>query len=216
MPFKLTSKMLNRSQRCQTSKSCKIDKNSNEIPHITVIDLKNTFGQIRLHEDTAKHCVIALVRGKLTGQYQFKNGFYGLANMLVKYQEQLDKTLSFRTPVWRDYIIIVTGGSAEEHYEEVTEVLSILEQKKFRASLEKSKFFLKTAVWCGFETEEDGIRLKDSKAPLTLKEVRSFFGGSSISCKILPKLIWKDATNDTGIIEEEHQMGMAATSPESI
>ena len=38
--------------------------------------------------------------------------------------------------MWQDDIIIVTRGSAEEHYEEVAEVLSILEENVYRASIE--------------------------------------------------------------------------------
>ncbi len=149
--------------------SIKISQNTSERLYITVIDLKYAFGQIRLHEDTAKHCVIALVGGKVTGHYRFNKGFYGLADMPVIFQEKLDKTLNFRTPVWQDDIIIVTRGSAEEHFEEVTEVLNILEENGYRASLEKSKFFQKSATWCGFDIDENGIRPKNNRVEAVLK-----------------------------------------------
>ncbi len=47
--------------------SVKINKNPELKLYITVIDLKYAFGQIRLHEDTSRHCVIAVVGGKVTG-----------------------------------------------------------------------------------------------------------------------------------------------------
>ncbi len=47
--------------------SIKINKSSEETLYITVIHLKYAFGQIKLHLDTAKHCVIALVISKVTG-----------------------------------------------------------------------------------------------------------------------------------------------------
>ncbi len=74
--------------------STKISKNAVETLYITVIDLKYAFGQIRLHDDTAKHCVIALVGGEVTDHYRFNKGFYGLADMPVLFQENLDKTLN--------------------------------------------------------------------------------------------------------------------------
>ena len=57
--------------------SVKIKKNSEKKLYFTVIYLKYAFGQIRLHEDSARHCVIAIVGGKVTGQYRFNKGFYG-------------------------------------------------------------------------------------------------------------------------------------------
>ena len=43
---------------------------------ITTIDLMYAFGQVKLAKNTAKQCVIAIVRGKATGHYRFKRGFY--------------------------------------------------------------------------------------------------------------------------------------------
>ena len=63
--------------------SIKIGKNTEQVLYITVIDLKHALGQIRLHEDTARHCVIALVGEKVTGHYRFNKGYYGLADMPV-------------------------------------------------------------------------------------------------------------------------------------
>ncbi len=45
--------------------SVKINRNTGEKLNITVIDLKYAFGQIKLHEDTAPHCVITSIGGKL-------------------------------------------------------------------------------------------------------------------------------------------------------
>ncbi len=116
------------------------------------------------------------------------------------FQEKLDKTINFRTSVWQNDIIIVTRGSVEEHYEEVSEVLSILEENGFEASPGKSKFFQKSAVWCGFEISEGGTRPKSSrveavlgiKAPLTLNEVRSFLGAVQYLAKFSPNLSEKN------------------------
>ncbi len=125
--------------------------------------------------------MIALVGEKVTGHYRFNKGFYGLADMPV---------------IFQDDIIIVTRGSTEEHYEEVTEVLNIVEENGYRASLEKSKFFQKSATWCGFDIDENGIRPKNNRVeavlkiepPRTLKEARSFLGAVQYLAKFIPNL----------------------------
>ncbi len=78
-------------------------------------DLSSAFETIRIHEDTVKHSVLALVSGKVTGHYVFNKGFYGLADMPVILREKLDKTLNFRTAAWQEDITVVTRGSAEEN-----------------------------------------------------------------------------------------------------
>ena len=121
--------------------------------------------------------------------------------MPVIFQEKLDKTLNFRTPVWQDDIIIVTRGSAEEHYEEVAEVLNNLEENGYRASLEKSKFFQKSATWCGFDIDENGSRPKHNRVEAVLKiEPPPYAKGStvifrsgSIFGEVYPKSLRKDA-----------------------
>ena len=119
----------------------------NKIPelklYITVIDLKYAFGQIRLHEETSRHCVIAIVGGKVTGHYRFNKGFYGLADIPVIFQEKLDKILNYKTPVWQDDIIVVTRGSPDQHFAEVSEKLL---KKMGIGLLLKSRNFSKTGL----------------------------------------------------------------------
>ncbi len=61
--------------------SIKIDTNTEKTLYISVIDIKYAFGQKKLHEDTAEHCVVALVGLKVTSHYRFNKGFYELAYM---------------------------------------------------------------------------------------------------------------------------------------
>ena len=45
------------------------------------IDLDYAFGQIKLSKETSRQCVFAITGGKFSGYYQFKKGFYGLADI---------------------------------------------------------------------------------------------------------------------------------------
>ena len=67
--------------------SMKASQNRNLPLWASTIDLNYAFGLVKLAEKTSKHCVIAIEGGKATGQYRFKRGFYGLADMPVVFQE---------------------------------------------------------------------------------------------------------------------------------
>ena len=125
--------------------SIKITKDPETDLWITTIDLKYAFGQVKLAKNTAKHCVIAIVGGKATGHYGFRRGFDGLADIPVVFQEKLDRNLNNKVPSWQDDMIIVTSGTAEQHYQEVVEILNILQEKGYRASFEELKIFEKQA-----------------------------------------------------------------------
>ncbi len=162
----------------------KITTNQEEEIWISLIDLEYAFGQIELDEETAKHCVIAIVGGKATGHYRFNRGFYGLADMPVIFQEKIEKTLKYTAPAWQDAVILVTRGSIEQHKRELDELLSLLEKEGYKASFKKSNMFEKKANWCGFAIDDKGISPKEDKVaavmqispPKTLKEVKSFVG----------------------------------------
>ncbi len=51
--------------------SIEITRDPNSDLWITTIDPKYSFGQVKLAKNTAKRCVIAIVGGKATGNYQF-------------------------------------------------------------------------------------------------------------------------------------------------
>ena len=127
--------------------SIKISSNDGEELWISTIDLECAFGQVELDEDTAKHCVVAIVGGENTGHYRFKRGFYGLADMTVVFQERLDRLLQRKVPAWQDDMLIVTRGNMEQHYTEVTEVLAKVQEVGYKASIKESEFFKKS--WNG-------------------------------------------------------------------
>ncbi len=76
--------------------SMKISEGRGKPLHISTFDLKYAFGQIRLHRNTAKHCVAAIVGGKATGPCRFKEGFYGFDYMPVVFPAKIDRVLDNR------------------------------------------------------------------------------------------------------------------------
>ncbi len=181
--------------------SIKITQNRKEKFWASTIDLKYAFGLGKLAKNTSKHCVIAIVGGKATGHYRFKRGFYGLADMPVVFQEMLDRNLKNIIPACQDDMIIVTRGSEEDHLKEIEEILKILQDKGYKASFEKSKFFEKEVDWCGFRIDEHGIKPRVSrteaiakiKPPKTLREIRSFLVSIQYLMKYIPNLTPKTA-----------------------
>ena len=89
--------------------------------HITKLDFDYAYGQLRLDEQTRNLCIFTVTGGAFIGYYRFLKGFYGLADILTVFQEQIDKTLEFKHPAWLDDLIIVTKGSAEKHEAEIKE-----------------------------------------------------------------------------------------------
>ena len=76
---------------------------------ISKIDLD--YGQMKLSKEFSRQCVFALTGGKFSGNYRFKKGFYGLADIPTIFQEKIDRTLGYCTPAWPDDIILVTRGN---------------------------------------------------------------------------------------------------------
>ena len=106
------------------------------------IDLDYAYGQMKLSKETSRQCVFAITGGKFSGYYQFKKGFYGLADIPTIFQEKIDRTLEYSTPAWLDDIIVVTRGDRKEHEKKLFDVIKKLEDAGYRTSERKFEFFL--------------------------------------------------------------------------
>ncbi len=181
--------------------SIKIATNRDQELWASKIDFKYAFGQAKLAKETSKHCVFAIVGGRATGHYRFVRGFYGLADMPVVFQEKLDRVLHNKFPAWQHGILVITRGKVEDHYNELTDLLDILNSAGYRISYEKSKLFRKEVEWCGFTINDAGISPKHSRVdaiakitpPKTLKEVRSFLGSVQYLSRYINNLSSKTA-----------------------
>ena len=85
--------------------------------YFTTLDLKYAQYQLKLHNDTAKHCNFNIICGESTGTYRFKTGFYGFTDMPAEFQKTLDYTLLGlqNTYCFLDVIIIVITGTETDH-----------------------------------------------------------------------------------------------------
>ena len=61
-------------------------------------DLHYTYGQMKLSKETSRQGVFAITGAKFSGYYQFKKGFYGLADTTTKIPEKIYGTLEYCTP----------------------------------------------------------------------------------------------------------------------
>ena len=64
--------------------------------------------------------------------YSFLKGFYGLADIPTKIQEQIDTTVEHNHPAWLNDIIKVTKGNRDKHEAEVRETMNNLEHAAFK------------------------------------------------------------------------------------
>ena len=96
------------------AQSIKQSSNEGQILFST-IDLRYTYSQIPLDEDTANQCNFNIIGGQATGTYRFNTGFYGLTDMTAEFQKAIDKTLFNlkNTFSFLDDIIIVTRKPQE-------------------------------------------------------------------------------------------------------
>ena len=112
------------------------------------------------------------------------------------FQENIDKTLEYQTPEWQDDIIIATRSTAEEHMNQVSNIMDKLEKAGYKASKEKSKFLKDEVNWLGFRITKGGIvplrkkteAIRKLKSSRNLKDIRSFLGSVQYLTKHIPNL----------------------------
>ena len=125
---------------------------------ISKFDLDYAYGQLKLSKKAMDLCIFAVTGGNFTGYYRFLKGFYGLADIPTIFQEKIDQTLENKHSAWLDDIIVVTKGSKQKHLEELTDVLSKLENAGYRLSESKSELFKTEIEWIGHKIDQNGIR----------------------------------------------------------
>ena len=193
--------------------SAEISRKPTEPLWLSKVDLDYAYGQMKLAEETSKHCNFAITGEKLNGYYRFKRGFYGLADIPTIFQEKIDRTLNYQTPVWLDDIIIVSRGKKAEHAKKVEKIFEKLEKEGYRASKKKSKFFLKETVWLGHTISEEGIKpnkektdaIKRLKSPENPKQLKVISRSHTIFGKIYTEIIGKKTDNLRKLLKKNVQ-----------
>ena len=160
------------------------------------MDLEHAYGQIKLLEEASKHCNFSKTWGNMNGYHTFKKGFYGLYDIPTKFDEKIDGTLNYQTPVWLDDLLIVTRGSKEKHRVKLFTIHEQLPEAGYRAILKKSEFFLKKTTWLGHEmskhwmkpTRKSSKTILQLRSPASSEELESFLRAIHYIAKLLPKL----------------------------
>ena len=174
------------------------DTQNGQQAYFTTLDLNYAYSQLKLHQDTAKHCYFNIICGESTGTYRFKTGFYGLTDMPAEFQKAMDYTLIGlqNTYCFLDDIIIVSTGTEADHLAYVFKCLKKLYDDNLRTNLQKCHFAKTEIEWLGYKFPQTGISPLESKTaailtippPTTLKRLRSFLGSVHYIGKFIPHL----------------------------
>ena len=70
----------------------KITRLTNKPLCISKRNLKYAYGQLKLSQETCKHCNFSITGENSNGYYRFKKGFYGLPDIPTVFQEKMGKT----------------------------------------------------------------------------------------------------------------------------
>ena len=154
----------------------------------SIIDLKQAFHQQPLHPDSRP---ITCTYTPL-GIFQWKVNIMGLMNSSQQFQQMMEDRLKsvsdFTTPFIDDILI---GTKAEEgedlyekHYQQVCQVMDILEKDKLVGDVRKAHFFIPEVKFCGHilgggtRRPEPGklMAIEKWELPRTISELRAFLG----------------------------------------
>ena len=133
--------------------------------YFTRLDLKYAYSQLKLHHDTAKHCIVNIICGESIGTYRFKTRCCGLTDMPAEFQKAMDYTLIGlkNSYCFLDDIIIVSTGTEADHMACVIKCLKKLDEGNLRINLQK-RYFAKTEIeWLGYKFTQTGISPLESK-----------------------------------------------------
>ena len=171
---------------------------SKETAYYSTLDLKYAYSQLKLDQETARHCNFNIISGERTGTYRFITGFYGLTDMPAAFQKVMDYTLVGlkNTYCFLDDIIVVSRGSKEDHLKLVYQCLQKLDEDNLRINLPKCHFAKTEIEWLWHKFSQSGIAPLESKtaaiasltAPKNLKQLRSFLGSVHYLGKFIPNL----------------------------
>ena len=167
--------------------------------YFSTLDLKYAYSQLKLHNDTAKHCNFNFTCGESTGFYRFKLGFFGLIDMPAEFQKKMDYTLIGlqNTYCFLGDIIIVNAGTETDHLAYVTKCLKKLDEDNLRIKNLQKCHFAKTEIeWLGYKFTQICISPLESRTvailtippPTTVKRLRSFLGSVHYIGKFIPHL----------------------------
>ena len=114
--------------------SVEITRVQNEPLRISKTDLEYAYGQLKVSDETRRQCYFAITGGNMKGYYRFKKGFCSLSDIPTKFQEKLNRTLNYQTPVWLKDILVVTKGTKRNTGKKLFTLVAKLQEAGYRAS----------------------------------------------------------------------------------
>lgn len=150
----------------------------------TLLDLKDSFHQIRVHEDSTKYFSFATP----DGQYEYRYLPFGYSEAPAEFQKRLRQILNplirrEEIVIYMDDILISTE-TVEQNLEILEEVLIVLKQYKFKLNYSKRYFLKRTVKFLGYTVSANGITLssrhteaiRNFKQPANVLKVQRFLG----------------------------------------
>jgi transposase InsO family protein len=157
------------------------------------LDLSQAYHQIALDESSMKlvtvntHC----------GLFQYKRLPFGVSSAVSIFQRTIENLLK-GIPGVSVYLddILVTGGSDEEHLQNLHKVLKQLSENGLKLAKDKCQFLLSSVDYLGFQITADGIQpmeekvraIREAPAPTNIQELRSFIGMVNYYARFQPNL----------------------------
>ena len=163
--------------------------------YFSTMDLTYAYGQLPFSSKTSVQCNFSLVRGKSTGTYRFRTGFYGLTTMPAEFQRVMDTILSEfpQAHAFIDDILFVTKGTEIERISAVKKIfLERLDREIMSLKLINCQFARKECEWLGHKKRCTGItplfRIESLKALKSVSQLKLFKGSIHSLHKYLPAL----------------------------
>lgn len=160
----------------------------------TIMDLKNGFNQIKIHEDSIKYTAFVTT----DGQYEYLKMPYGLKNGPAVFQRFLNFLLkelitAGLAVVFMDDILIASPDF-ESHLRTVCDVVKILRSAGLELNLEKCKFGQSEIEYLGYRANAQGIvpsdrhieAIQNYPMPRTYVQLKSCLGLFSFFRRFVP------------------------------
>ncbi|XP_014834021.1 PREDICTED: uncharacterized protein K02A2.6-like [Poecilia mexicana] len=157
------------------------------------IDLSQAYLQMEVEESSKKFLTINTHKGL----YQYNRLVFGVASAPAIWQRAMDQVLQ-DIPGTQCYLddIIITGKDDDDHFQNLSKVLTRLNEYGLRAKREKCEFFKSEISYCGHVIDKHGLHKSQEKIEAVLKapkpenvsQLRSYLGLVNYYHKFLPNL----------------------------
>jgi len=196
----LNSKVIKQKYPFPVIEECLARLGNNKV--FTLLDLKDSFHQIKVHENSTKYFSFATP----DGQFEFKRLPFGYCEAPAEFQKRLIQILN---PFIREdkviiYIddVLIPSKTVEENLEILKEILLIFKKYDFALNISKCKFLRREIEFLGYIISENGLTLssrhteavKNYKRPRDRVQLQRFLGLTNYfrrfikdyACKVRP------------------------------